>query len=82
VGISQYILGVHPEFEGLRINPVVPKDWKEFSITRKFRDVTYKIEFKRGHDLQGIYRDKLFVSKDFIKYDTKKLMQKYICYYK
>jgi len=43
---SQYLLGVRPDFNGLTIDPCVPKAWKGFSVTRKFRGVTYTIEVK------------------------------------
>ena len=43
---SQYILGVRPEFDGLRIDPCVPKAWKGFTVSRKFRGVTYTISVK------------------------------------
>jgi len=43
---SQYILGIRPDFDGLRVDPCVPKKWKGFSVTRKFRDVTYLIEVR------------------------------------
>ncbi|MBK9991747.1 MAG: glycosyl transferase [Verrucomicrobia bacterium] len=43
---SQYILGIRPDFDGLRIDPCVPKKWKGFTVTRKFRGVTYTIEIK------------------------------------
>ena len=44
VNISQYILGVYPDYEGLRINPCVPKDFGDFEITRKFREGIYNIK--------------------------------------
>ncbi|MHC1772346.1 MAG: glycosyl transferase [Flexilinea sp.] len=50
VAISQYILGIRPELSGLRIEPVVPKDWKEFSAERVFRGVRYIIDVKRTGD--------------------------------
>ncbi|MFT3869622.1 MAG: glycosyl transferase [Nibricoccus sp.] len=43
---SQYILGVRPDFDGLRIDPCISKKWKSYSVTRKFRGVTYQIEIK------------------------------------
>jgi cellobiose phosphorylase len=43
---SQYILGIRPDFDGLRIDPCIPKKWKGFTVTRKFRGVTYTIEVK------------------------------------
>ena len=41
--ITQYILGVKPDYMGLSINPCIPKDWKGFKVTRKFRDATYHV---------------------------------------
>jgi len=43
---SQYILGIRPDFDGLRVDPCVPKAWKGFTVQRKFRGVTYTIEVK------------------------------------
>ena len=42
--ITQYILGIKPDYNGLLINPCIPKDWDGFKITRKFRGATYNIE--------------------------------------
>jgi cellobiose phosphorylase len=42
--ISQFILGIRPEFDGLLIDPCIPDYWKGFKVTRKFRGVKYSIE--------------------------------------
>lgn len=42
--ISRYILGVFPEFNGLRIDPCIPREWKTYTLTRKFRGAVYTIE--------------------------------------
>ena len=44
--ISQYILGIQPTYEGLRIEPCIPAEWKTFSVKRKFRGAHYNIEVK------------------------------------
>jgi cellobiose phosphorylase len=44
--ISQYILGIQPTYEGLRIDPCIPADWENFSVKRKFRGAQYNIELK------------------------------------
>ena len=44
VNISQHILGVYPTHQGLRIDPCVPKDFGDFTLTRKFREGTYNIK--------------------------------------
>jgi cellobiose phosphorylase len=41
---TQWILGIRPEFAGLRIDPCIPKRWKQFSATRRFRGQIYKIK--------------------------------------
>ncbi len=44
--ITQYILGIKPEYDGLQVKPCIPKDWDEFTVTRTFRGSTYKITIK------------------------------------
>ena len=48
VAISNYILGIQPGFDGLRIAPVVPESWDSFSVVRVFRGVRYDIQVKRA----------------------------------
>lgn len=44
VVVSQWILGVRPDYDGLAIDPCVPPEWKRFSIRRVFRGHTYNIQ--------------------------------------
>ncbi|WP_430813684.1 GH36-type glycosyl hydrolase domain-containing protein [Carboxylicivirga sp. RSCT41] len=44
--ITQYILGVQPDYDGLKIEPCVPADWKGFTVKRLFRGVEYDITVK------------------------------------
>ncbi|ABX40817.1 GH36-type glycosyl hydrolase domain-containing protein [Lachnoclostridium phytofermentans] len=43
VAISQYILGIKPEYDGLMIDPAIPTDWEVYQITREFRGDRYDI---------------------------------------
>jgi len=43
VAMTWAILGVQPDYNGLRIDPCISKDWKGFSVSRKFRGATYNI---------------------------------------
>jgi cellobiose phosphorylase len=43
VAISQYILGVRPDFDGLIVDPCIPRKWEGFTVTRSFRRDTYRI---------------------------------------
>ena len=55
VNISQYILGIQPDFDGLRIAPCIPKDFGDYQITRRFRGATYHIEVKNPeHKEKGV----------------------------
>ncbi len=42
--ITQFILGVKPDYDGLVIDPCVPKSWRHYEIGRKFRDAEYRIK--------------------------------------
>jgi cellobiose phosphorylase len=43
VAVSQWILGIYPEYDGLRIDPCLPKHLKEYTVRRKFRSTEYVI---------------------------------------
>jgi cellobiose phosphorylase len=45
--ITQWILGIRTDYDGLVIAPVVPKGWNGLKVTRKFRGVTYQIAVER-----------------------------------
>ena len=53
INASQYILGVYPDFDGLRMRPCIPSDWKEFSVRRVFRGAVYNITVKNPDGLEG-----------------------------
>ena len=44
VNISQYILGIQPDWDGLLIDPCLPPDFGHFQVTRSFRGTTYTID--------------------------------------
>jgi cellobiose phosphorylase len=41
--VSQFILGIRPQYDGLLIHPVIPASWQGYEVTRKFRGATYQI---------------------------------------
>ena len=45
---TQWILGIRPTYDGLRIAPVIPTSWSGFSARRVFRDVAYEITVTRA----------------------------------
>jgi len=44
--VSQYILGIAPDYDGLVIDPSIPKDWDGFTAERTFRGAKYNITVK------------------------------------
>lgn len=55
VAVSQYILGIIPDFDGLKVDPSIPSDWNGFTAVRKFRGATYNITVKNPeHICKGI----------------------------
>ena len=50
--ISQHILGIQPTYEGLRINPCIPADLKEYTVTRRWRDAEYVITVQNPNGKQ------------------------------
>lgn len=55
VAISQFILGIQPDFDGLKINPCIPKEWDGYKVKREFRGDVFEIEVKNpSHVFNGI----------------------------
>ena len=43
---AQFILGVQPDYNGLRIDPCIPSNWKDIKIKRVFRNKIFRIIIK------------------------------------
>ena len=55
VNISQHILGICPDYDGLRIDPCVPKDFGSYTVSRRFRGAMYRIHISNpDHVEKGI----------------------------
>ena len=52
VNISQYILGIQPDYEGLRIDPCIPEGFGGYTLSRKYRGVTYDITIENPGNVQ------------------------------
>jgi cellobiose phosphorylase len=40
---TQGLLGIVPDYDGLRIDPCIPRSWESFRVTRRFRGAVYEI---------------------------------------
>ncbi|TDO93924.1 cellobiose phosphorylase [Halanaerobium saccharolyticum] len=69
VAITQWILGIRPEFEGLKIDPCIPEEWDGFKVLRKFRGCEFEIEVKNPeHVSKGV--KEIFVDGEQIEDQT------------
>lgn len=55
--VSEFILGIQPDYEGLRIDPCLPSTAKEYTVKRRFRGALYHIHVLNpdGHQ-KGVKR--------------------------
>ncbi len=55
VAISQFILGIYPDYDGLKVDPSIPTAWDGYKVTRTFRGDNYKIEVANpDHVCKGV----------------------------
>ena len=47
LSISQSILGIYPEYNGLKVAPCIPDDWEGYTVYRRFRGTEYAVSVKR-----------------------------------
>jgi len=53
--VTQYILGIRPEYDGLVIDPCIPENWDGFTVTRKYRGAEYVIKVENtAHVSKGV----------------------------
>ena len=51
VAVTEYILGVRAEYNGITVSPCIPDEWNGFKISRKLRGATYNVTVIRdGED--------------------------------
>jgi cellobiose phosphorylase len=53
VAVTQWILGIRPDFTGLRVDPVLPTAWDGFTATRRYRGATYEISIRKPVGVEG-----------------------------
>jgi cellobiose phosphorylase len=49
---AQYILGIQPDYYGLKMDPCIPSGWKEIKINRKFRNKNFNITIRNKNGSQ------------------------------
>ncbi len=76
VGCVEGILGIRPDFEGLRLAPSVSSDWKEFEIIKMYRGKKLNIKVSNPDGAQSGYKTLILndekLSDNYIPFDKLK----------
>jgi len=51
---THHILGIQPDYEGLRIDPCLPSAWSETTVERRFRGRRFRITIRNGSVGKGV----------------------------
>jgi len=65
VNVTQYLLGIHPELNGLQIKPCLPDRFDNITIKRVYRGVTYNISFIRSNE-KGLWVNGSKIDSDIV----------------
>lgn len=71
LAVSQYILGVRPVYEGLKVEPCLPSAWNRVKVHRSFRGGEYEILMERVGEGEepGIQVDGIKIEGNVIPYE-------------
>jgi N,N'-diacetylchitobiose phosphorylase len=61
---AQYVLGIQPDYNGLKIEPCIPSTWKEIKVFRKFRKNNFNILIKNENGKQKGVKNLLMNGKE------------------
>ena len=52
--VSQYILGIKPQYDGLQIDPCLPETAGDYTVQRRFREAQYTINVHPNGSQKGV----------------------------
>ena len=52
--VSEFILGIKPDYDGIRIDPCLPETASDYTVNRKFRDAEYEITIHPNGQQKGV----------------------------
>ena len=65
VNVSQYILGIQPDYDGLIVDPCIPQTLTEFTIRRTYRNCRYAIHVSNPQGIEKGVRSVLVNGNDY-----------------
>ncbi len=57
VGCVEGILGLRPDFDGIKIEPAIPSEWKGFTVKKVFRGKVLNITVENQNGAEGGYKE-------------------------
>ena len=79
--MTEFILGVQADFNGLKIKPCLPKSWKTAKVKRRFRDNEYEITFIKS-DKDEIVFDGKVINGNILPIGAKNSVHTVIVYFR
>ncbi|MEJ5350827.1 MAG: glycosyl transferase family 36 [Melioribacteraceae bacterium] len=76
-----YIMGIRPTYSGLIVDPVIPSNWKSFSVERVFRGTRYMIDVDNEAGVESGIKE-LYVDGEKLNSNIIPVSQKEICHVK
>ena len=68
--ITNWILGIRPEYNGLTIDPCIPSSWESFTVKRIYRGITYHIKVSNpyhiSHGIKEVFIDNKIAKRNLI----------------
>ena len=72
--IIEELLGIKASVDGLRLNPLLPKQWEKVTCVRRYKDAVYEILIRRG-DRDALYVDGCLYMEEELPYQAGKRYQ-------
>lgn len=82
IAVTQYILGVRAAWNGLLVDPCMPDEWQEASLTRVFRGTRYNIALKPSDGEAYYVEDGKRVDSSVIAHESGRNERNITFYYK
>ena len=82
IAVTQYIMGVKADFDGLTVTPCLPDEWQEVNVKRNFRNCIYNVEIKPSKNGKTYFEEdgKIFETNK-IPHDESKQQRNIVFYY-
>ena len=52
--VSEFILGIKPDYDGIHIDPCLPETATDYTVQRKFREADYEITIHPNGQQKGV----------------------------